>query len=310
MSLSRPACPPAAPRVQSSALAACLLALAIAGPARAQAPDAPKHAPLATVNGQAITPADLKRAEAEMGPELARMPEAQRRQRIIQILVETEVMATAAEADKLGQGTDFEARVQSYRRRALRDAFFDKKIRDGVGEAEIKAFYDKQAEASKANPQVRARHILVEKEEEAKALRARIAKGEDFAKLAAETSKDTGSGKQGGDLGYMQRGQTVAPFEAQLFQLKPGEISDPVKTEFGWHLIKVEEHRAFPPLAELRDRIVMHLIQEKAQAVTQELRAKARIEYLDPDLKQAMAPPLLKAVPLEALRQSAMPPRK
>lgn len=242
------------------ALALAPLPLVQAGPAFAQ------DKSLVTVNGQPITQADIKRAESEMGPELARLPEAQRRQRIIQILVETEVMATAAEADKLGEGPDFEARLKSYRRRALRDSYFDKKIRDTVGDADVKAFYDKQSELMKANPQVRARHILVEKEEDAKALRARIVKGEDFAKLAKENSKDPGSGANGGDLGFIQRGQTVPPFDEMLFKLKPGEMSEPVKTEFGYHIIKVEEHRLLPPLADLKDRMALHLIQEKAQA--------------------------------------------
>lgn len=263
--------------------------------------------PLVTVNGQAITQADIKRAEAEMGPEIARMPESARRQKIIQVLVETEVLATAAETEKLGQGPDFEARLAAYRRRALRDTYFDKKIRDGIGDGEVKAFYDKQAALMKDNPQVRARHILVEKEDDAKSIRARIVKGEDFGKLAKELSKDPGSGANGGDLGYMQRGQTVPEFDAMLFKLKPGEMSEPVKTEFGYHIIKVEEHRLLPPLADLKERIVMHLTQEKAQAISQDLRAKAKIDYIDPELKKAMEPP----VPtMKALPQSPLPEKK
>jgi peptidyl-prolyl cis-trans isomerase C len=267
--------------------------------------------PLVTVNGQSITQADVKRAESEMGPELARLPEVQRRQRIIQILVETEVMATAAETDKLGQGPDFEARLKSYRRRALRDTYFEKKIRDGVGDADVKAFYDKQAELMKANPQVRARHILVEKEEDAKALRARIVKGEDFAKLAKENSKDPGSGANGGDLGFMQKGQTVPAFDEMLFKLKPGEMSEPVKTEFGYHILKVEEHRLLPPLAELKDRMSLHLIQEKAQTISTELRTKAKIEYLDPDLKKLMEPETMQLPPgMKMVPPSPMPAKK
>lgn len=286
-----------------------LAPVAVFAPASAVAQDKPvATVPLATVNGQPITLADVRRAESEMGPELARLPEAQRRQRIIQILVETEVMATAAETEKLGQGLDFEARLKTYRRRALRDAYFEKKIRDGIGDAEIKAFYDKQAELMKKNPQVRASHILVEKEEDAKALRTRIVKGEDFAKLAKENSKDPGSGSNGGDLGFMQRGQTVPAFDEMLFKLKPGEMSEPVKTEFGYHIIKVEEHRLLPPLSELKDRMALHLIQEKAQAVSQDLRSKAKIDYLDPDVRKMMEPPAEPA--MKALPQTPLPGKK
>ena len=127
---------------------------------------------------------------------------------------------------------------------------------------DAKKLYEKQAELMKKNPQVRASHILVEKEEDAKALRTRIVKGEDFAKLAKENSKDPGSGSNGGDLGFMQRGQTVPAFDEMLFKLKPGEMSEPVKTEFGYHIIKVEEHRLLPPLSELKDRMALHLIEQ------------------------------------------------
>jgi peptidyl-prolyl cis-trans isomerase C len=268
--------------------------------------------PVATVNGQPITEADIRRAESEMGPELARMPEAQRRQRIIQLLIETEVMATAADVDKLGQGPEFEARLKTYRRRALRDVYFEAKIRGGVGPADIQAFYEKQVGLMKDNPQVRARHILVEKEADAKALHARIVKGEDFAKLAKENSKDAGSGANGGDLGFMQKGQTVPAFNEMLFKLKPGDMSEPVKTEFGYHIIKVEEIRALPPMAELKDRIVMHLIQEKAQTVSGELRTKAKIDYLDPELKKAMEPQAQMTLPpgMKAVPQSALPAKR
>lgn len=282
-------------------LAPLVLALA-AGLTAAHAQDKP----LATVNGQAITEADVKSAESAMGPEMARLPEAQRRQRIMQILVETEVLATAAEGDKLGEGADFERRMKTYRRRALRDIYFEKKIRDGVSDADIKAFYDRQAQLAKESPQVRASHILVDKEEDAKALRARIVKGEDFAKLAKESSKDPGSGAKGGDLGFMQRGQTVPAFDEMLFKLKPGEMSEPVKTEFGYHIIRVDEIRTLPPLAELKERITMHLVQEKAQVAIQELRAKAKIEYIDPELKKASEA----AGAIQAITPAAPPAKK
>ena len=260
---------------------------------------------VATVNGQAISEADIKSAESAMGPELARLPQAQRRQRVVQILVETEVLATAAEADKLDKEADFDARMKTYRRRALRDAYFEKKIRDGISEADIKAFYDKQAQLLKDTPQVRASHILVEKEDDAKSLRARIVKGEDFAKLAKEHSKDPGSGAKGGDLGFLQRHQTVGAFDEMVFKLKPGEMSEPVKTEFGYHIIRVDEIRALPPIAELKDRIVMHLVQEKAQATIQDLRSKAKIEFIDPELKKAG-----EAVTIQSMPAAAQPAKK
>ena len=246
---------------------------------------------LATINGRGITETDLRHVEAEIGSDLGSIPPENRRQIMVEFLIQNELFATAAETDKLGEGTNFDSKVAYYKRRALRDTYFERRIREAVTEADAKKLYDKQAEQMKDNPQVRVRHILVEKEEDAREIKEKIVHGGDFAKLAIEKSKDPGSAPKGGDLGFLQKGQTVKAFDETIFKLNPGDISDPIKTEFGWHVIKVEEKRLLPPFDGLKERIMTTLIQQKAQAMSEELRGKAKIEFLDPDLKKALEKP-------------------
>jgi peptidyl-prolyl cis-trans isomerase C len=245
---------------------------------------------LAKVNGHAITEADVRNVEVELGMELTSIPADKRQQMVVEYLIQHELFATAAEKDKLDQGTSYESRLAYYKRRALRDTYYEKMVHSTVTEAEARKFYDEQAKAAADNPQIKARHILVEKEADARDLREKLARGEDFAALAKAHSKDPGSGAQGGDLGFLQKGQTVKAFDETLQKLKPGEISDPVQTEFGWHIIQVQERRALPPFDGLKDRIVGRLVQQKAQAVSEDLRSKAQIEFVDPALKALMAP--------------------
>lgn len=139
--------------------------------------------------------------------------------------------------------------------------------RISVTEAEIKAFFEENKEDFAQEEQVKASHILVETEKEAKALKARLDKGEDFAKLAKEFSKDTASKEKGGDLGFFGRGIMTAAFEKAAFALKPGTISDPVKTEYGYHLIKVEAKKAAeePNFEKNKTEIKEYLFNQKLQ---------------------------------------------
>jgi len=134
-----------------------------------------------------------------------------------------------------------------------------------VTEDEIRSYFDENRERLGQPEQVRARHILVETEEQAKELKERLAAGEDFAALAKEHSIDRGSAARGGDLGWFGRGAMVAPFEEAAFSLKPGEISDPVRSSFGYHLILVEERR------EAREAV---LDEETRSAIEDQLRAE------------------------------------
>ena len=138
-----------------------------------------------------------------------------------------------------------------------------------------------------AEDEVDARHILVDSEDKAKEVVEKINKGDDFAKLAVEYSSDPGSKADGGKLGYFSKGQMVKEFEDAAFALKKGEVSQPVKSKFGWHVIKIEDRRTKQPPAfdEVKGQIVNSLVQQKGQQVAQDLRGKATIEYLDNEMK-------------------------
>ena len=152
----------------------------------------------------------------------------------------------------------------------------------------------------KPEQEIHARHILVDTKAEAEEVIKRLKNGEDFATLANEKSKDTNA--KGGDLGFFTRGQMLKPFEDAAFALDVGQISEPVKTQFGWHVIKVEEKRDQPPPSfdDVKEAIMGQLVQAKAQQVVTGLRNSAKIEIVDPELKRSLdnaamrgeAPPL------------------
>jgi peptidyl-prolyl cis-trans isomerase C len=245
--------------------------------------------PVARINGNDITESEIAYAEAEVGAEIAGLPAEARRRVLLEYLVEAHLFADAAAKSQLGSGKEFEERLAYYKLRALRDTFYEKKVRDAVTDAQAKAAYDEQIGKVPPEPEVRARHILVKSEQEAKDLIQQLKNGADFLELAKKFSTGP-SADSGGDLGYFSRGQMVKPFEETAFALKPGEISAPVQTEFGWHVIKVEDKRVHPVPAfdEVKDQLIASLVQNQLKTVVQGLRANAKVEVVDPALKKAI----------------------
>ncbi len=245
---------------------------------------------VARVNGTEITDAEVAIAENEFGSIIAGLPEDARRRVLVEYLIEAHLLADAASKEKLDQGPDFESRLNYFKLRALRDLFIEKKGRDQVSEAEAKAVYDEQIAKLKPEQEISARHILVKTEDEAKAIIKDLSGGADFAEIAKTKSLDTGSGTSGGDLGYFTRNQMVKPFEDAAFALKKGEVSGPVETEFGWHVIKVDDirDRALPTFEEVKDQITASLVQTKLQDLVQKLRSDAKIEILDAEMKKSI----------------------
>ncbi len=243
---------------------------------------------VAIVNGKTITEADVRLAEAEVGSDLGSLPEATKRRVLVEYLIENQLFAEAAEGDQLGSGPEFDGRMQYWRRRALRDTYFDKTVKEAVTEADAKRLYDEQVKLLKPEEEVKARHILVESEDKAKEIAEKIAHGADFAEMAKQYSKDPGTKDDGGALGYFSRGQMVPQFEEAAFKLEPGDVSDPVETQFGWHLIQVEDKRQRKPpeFDAIKDRLLASMIHRKAQEIAASLRGKATIEYVDPAIKQ------------------------
>jgi peptidyl-prolyl cis-trans isomerase C len=264
-------------------IAACIALLPL--PAAADDPV------VARVNDVEIKQSDLDYAASEVGPRIASLPALDRRRVLLQYLIENELMAGAGQKDSLDKADNFPGRAAYHQRRALRDAFFDAKISEAVTEADAKKIFDEKIAELKPEQEVHARHILVATEEEAKEVAERLKKGEDFAALAKEKSKD--SSADGGDLGFIARGQTLKPFEDAAFALEVGQISEPVQTQFGWHIIKVEEKRdqPLPSFDQVKEAIIAQLVQAKAQEVVTGLRDSAKIEVVDPELKKSMEAP-------------------
>jgi len=245
---------------------------------------------VATIDGKPITDGDLAVAESEIGSDMGTMPGAQKRTSLLEFLIDNQLFAEAGEKAKLNEGPDYETRLTYLKRRALRELYFEKVIKGSVSDADARKIYDDQVKLLKPEEEVSARHILVETEEQAKALKEKLDKGADFAQLAKENSKDPGSKDDGGNLGYFGHGQMVPQFEEVVFKLKKGEVSAPVKTQFGWHLVKLEDSRTKqPPAFEIvKDRIAQSLLLQKAQKTATELRANAKIEIVDPEIKKAI----------------------
>ena len=243
---------------------------------------------VATINGVDIKQSDLDFAASEVGAQLANFPPEDRRRMLLQFVMENELMAEAAVKAGLDSGQSFEDRLKYHRRRALRDAYFDKDVRDAVPMEEAKKTYDAKVASMKPEEEIHARHILVSTEAEAKEVKERLMKGEDFATVAKEKSKDPSA--EGGDLGFFGRGQMLKPFEDAAFALKEGEISDPVQTQFGWHIIKVEEKRArpMPTFDQVKDTIMSQLTTQKAKDTLKQLHDQAKIEIVDPEIKKSM----------------------
>jgi len=243
---------------------------------------------VARIDGVEIVQSDLDFAASEVGPRLGNYRPSDRKRVLLQYVIENELMAAAAEKDELHDADTFKARVKYHARRALRDAYFDASITGGVSEADAKKIYDDKMAGAKPEQEVRARHILVVSEDEAKDIAERLKKGEDFAALAKEKSKDANA--EGGDLGFFTRGQMLKPFEEAVFALDVGDISEPVQTQFGWHIIKLDEKRdqEVPGFDDVKAAIVAQLVQQKAQAVVTGLRDAAKIEIVDLEIKRSM----------------------
>jgi peptidyl-prolyl cis-trans isomerase C len=246
---------------------------------------------VARVNDIEIKQSDLDYAASEVGPRIASLPPLDRKRVLLQYLIENELLAGAGQKDSLDKTDSFPGRAAYHQRRALRDAYFDVKISEAVTEADAKKIFDEKISGLKPEQEVRARHILVATEAEAKEIAERLKQGEDFAALAKAKSKDPNA--EGGDLGFFTRGQMLKPFEDAAFALQVGEISAPVQTQFGWHIIKLEEKRdqALPTFDQVKAAIIAQLVQAKAQEVVGGLRDAAKIEVIDPELKRSMEAP-------------------
>lgn len=268
-----------APRALAFAAGLSLAVIAGSAPALAQQTVDPDTV-VATVNGHEITMGDVQRIRAR-DPQLGQVPMAMLYESLLGHLIEGHLIVEKAKAEGYGDNPDVLERLNAVRDEIIRSVYLTKTVEEIATEEEIQARYDAFLKAHSEEEEVRASHILVDTEEEARALIEKLQGGADFAELAKAESTGP-SAPKGGDLGYFKRdGQMVEPFAKAAFDLEAGAFTtEPVQTQFGWHVIKVTDRRmAEPPtLDDLRDQLTTELAKETIEGMIVELRKDAEID--------------------------------
>src|SRR4030088_3430299 len=263
----------------SAAVTGCLaMVLLASGPLRAE--DA--NPVLAKVNGAEIRQSDVALAEEELGPSLAQMDPATKKDNVLSFLIDMKIVAKAAEDKKVENNEDFKKRLAFTRNRLLMDSLLATEGQAATTDEAMKKVYEAASKQITGEKEFHPRHILVETEDEAKAVAEELKKGADFAELAKKKSKDPGA-SDGGDLGFFTKDQMVPEFSAVAFALEPGKVSDPVKSQFGWHIIKVEEkrNRKAPEFEQVKAQIETYVTRKAQADYVAKLRETAKVERMD-----------------------------
>ena len=263
-------------------LAATAVALLAGTPAAVLA--APETV-VAMVDGMPITEADLALAAEELAGQLPpQATDAQKRDFLVSFVADMKLLSRAAKDAGVDKAPSFERKLAYMREKVLLDEYIAAETKKQVTLDAMKKLYEESIKSVTPEEEARARHIKG---------------GEDFAKVAGEVSKDPGSGKEGGDLGWFTKDRMVPEFSEAAFKMKPGEVSEPVKSQFGWHVIKLEETRTkpLPSFDEVKDQVEQYLTRKVQNDIVVALRAKGKVERLDaptPAATPAPAPPEVK----------------
>jgi peptidyl-prolyl cis-trans isomerase C len=304
-------------RCTLAALAAAAMLVAPALTATAQtAPD-----PLvAKINGIEIHQSDLSLAEEEVGGQLPQGNADTKREYLVGIVTNMLLLAQAAEEKHVQDDPAFKRRLAFTRNKVLMESLLQDEVKKAMTDQALHAVYNDAVKQMPSEEEVHARHILFrvadwkdakqsqEAEAKAKAVVERLRKGEDFAKLANELTEDPSGKKDGGDLGYFTKEEMVPEFATVAFSLDKGKFSDPVKTQFGWHVILVEDKRKRPaPQFDQVKGQLERVVARKAQVdLVTRLRADAKIERFDKPAQPAQPP----APPTQAAPAPQAAPKK
>lgn len=261
-------------------------AVAVASPVALAQPakTAPANDPVvARVNGQPITRSAVMEFYNQLPPQMAQIPLEQILPGIINELAARRLLSDAAEKAKLGDNADVKKQLQSAREQVLQQAYLDRKVKEDVTEAKMKARYDELIKQQPPQEEVHARHILVASEADAKSALDEVKKGADFTEVSKKRSTGP-TAATGGDLGFFTKDKMVPEFAEAAFKLQPGQVTEtPVKTQFGWHIIKVEARRKSDPpkFEDVRSQVYDMMAGEAVEKVVADLRKNAKIEQLD-----------------------------
>jgi len=248
---------------------------------------------LAEVNGNVITTQDFQTEVDRLPPYLKPMVQSSEGKReLLESMIVREIVLEQAKKDGIDKDKEVADRMEDLRKRLIVETYLKKKVEKEaqISDAEMKKFYDENKEKFKAGDQVKASHILVKTEEEAKDVLAKLKGGAKFDELAKKVSTDSSAAK-GGDLGWFPKGAMVPEFEKVAFSLKEGETSGIVKTQFGYHIIMVTGKRpaGITPYEDVKEQIRANLLPTKQQEIfikmKDELKKGAKITIKDDVLK-------------------------
>ena len=264
-----------------------MLGMAFVLPAAAQEDPPKEDKVIAIVNGHEIRVSEVQMATDDIIGQLPDLPPKLRYPFVVEYLIERHLLAQYAVKEGIAETEEYKRRLALYQAKALRDAYFFQKIRPLVTEEEMRKVYDEESAKLQQTERVRARMILIATEQEANDILARLAKGEKFEDLAKQFSLDA-SKDYGGDLGYFTAAEMVPEFSKAAFSLKVGETSQPVKTDYGWHIIRLEDRKqgAAQPYDQVKSAIRNVLLRRKVGEVMEKIRAASKVEILDEDLKK------------------------
>jgi len=238
---------------------------------------------VARANGVDIHQSDLAVAAEEIGSNMPQLPEDKKRDYLITYLADVIVVAQAAQQQKMGDDPEVKRQLEFAHDKVLMEALLQKTGKAAqTNDTAMHQVYDQAVTKMPKEEEIHARHILVPTEQEAKDIAAQLKKGGDFAALAKQKSKDPGA-SNGGDLGWFTKSQMVPAFAEAAFKLDKGTISDPVHTQFGWHIIEVMDKRIrpTPTYDQVKEQLRTYVARQAESQLVDNLRKTAKIERLD-----------------------------
>jgi peptidyl-prolyl cis-trans isomerase C len=267
------------PTLRAAALAVAMAAVAL--PVLAADAD-----PIvATVNGKEIRRSALVQAQQSI-PQARQLPLEMVYDQLLDHVITSQLLLDQAKKQKLDDDPQVKAAVRDAQNRILQQAYLSKRIDADLTDDMLKKQYDQMKGSFQPKEEVKVRHILVDSEDAAKAVIADLKSGVSFEDEAKAKTKDPSGTANGGDLGYIGKGDTVPEFADAAFKLKPGEVTQtPVKTQFGWHVIKVEDHRMAPPptFEEARASLKNELASQDIQKIIESLQKSAQVKRFNVD---------------------------
>ncbi|HVJ55032.1 MAG TPA: peptidylprolyl isomerase [Aliidongia sp.] len=256
-------------------------------PAAAPAGQAATNDPVvAKVNSSSIHLSDVVAAQRNLPQQAQSLPLQQIYPRLLDEVVSTKLVVDAAKASNIANDAEYKERVAKLQEQIMAQVYIHHAVEKAVTDDAVHKLYDSSIKTQPPKQEVHAHHILVASEDEAKAIIAQLDKGGDFQKLANEKTTDKSGSGNGGDLGWFSKDMMVPDFANAAFALKKGEYTKtPVKTQFGWHVIMVDDQREAPPpsFEESKQGLQQQLAQQTIQKTLADLRAKAKVEEFNPD---------------------------